>query len=67
MRAADQDAGQAGSRASFAYCSWCKTYSGTARLVQIEDAGSTFGARSLSACSGCRKMHRLVPVAEQQP
>jgi len=50
---------------SFAYCSWCKAYSDTARLVQIEDAGSAFGARSLSACFGCRTIHGLTPVVEQ--
>lgn len=50
---------------SFAYCSWCKGYSRDARLVQVHDQGSAHGARGLSACAGCRTIHRLAPVEDQ--
>jgi hypothetical protein len=39
--------------------------SDTARLVQIEDAGSGFGTPGLFACESCRDVHRLVPIADQ--
>ncbi|WP_278190571.1 hypothetical protein [Streptomyces spinosisporus] len=39
--------------------------SDTARLVQIEDAGSNVGVRRLFACESCRDVHHLVPVADQ--
>jgi len=52
-------------RASFAYCPWHKGYSDTARLVQLEDQGSAFGARGLFACAPCRQVHGLVPVADR--
>lgn len=49
---------------SWAYCSWHKAYSDTARLVQIIEQGSAFGA-DLFACAPCREVHHLVPVADQ--
>lgn len=50
---------------SYGYCSWCKSHRDGVRLVQLEDAGSGFGARGVSACTPCRGIHRLTPVAEQ--
>jgi hypothetical protein len=52
---------------AFAYCSWCKSHSDTARLVQAQDQGSAFGARGLFACASCRSTYGLVPVADQAP
>ncbi|KUL42713.1 hypothetical protein [Streptomyces regalis] len=51
---------------SFAWCSWHKRFSDTARLVQRDDQGSVFDARGLFACADCRKIHGLTPVADQQ-
>ncbi|MGW2292821.1 hypothetical protein ACWC1B_49795, partial [Streptomyces phaeochromogenes] len=51
---------------SFAYCNWHEGFSDDARLVQLHDQGSAFGARGLFACAACRKLHRLVPVADRQ-
>lgn len=50
---------------SFAYCSWHKGYSDTTRLVKIIEQGSGPGA-GLFACADCRKVNRLVPVADQR-
>lgn len=50
---------------SFAYCSWHRGHSDTARLVQAEDQGSAFGARGLFACAPCREVHGLVPLADR--
>jgi hypothetical protein len=48
----------------FAWCSWHDGFSETARLVQIIEQGSGFGA-GLYACARCRKVHGLVPVADR--
>lgn len=51
---------------SFAYCSWHKGYSDTARLVRVIEQGSGVGAGSgLFACADCREANRLVPLADQ--
>lgn len=49
---------------SWAYCSWHRRYSSTARLVRIIEAGSGPG-HGLFACANCRKIYRLTPVADQ--
>lgn len=50
---------------SWAYCAWHKGMSDTARLVQLEDAGSGFGVPGLFACASCRDVHHLVPLADR--
>lgn len=49
---------------TWAYCSWHKGVSKTARLVQIIEQGSGPGA-GLFACAGCRTIYRLTPIADQ--
>jgi hypothetical protein len=49
---------------SYAWCSWCHTFSGTARLVRIIEQGSGPGG-GVFACRPCRSVHGLVPVADQ--
>lgn len=49
---------------SYAWCSWHKAYSGSARLVRIIEQGSGPGA-GLFACAPCRATNGLVPVADQ--
>lgn len=50
---------------SFAYCSWCKRFTGTARLVQLTDQGSGHGGRGHFACASCRGAYNLVPLADR--
>lgn len=50
---------------SWAYCAWCKTVQADTRLVQAVDAGSGHGATGLFACTPCRSIHRLTPLADQ--
>jgi len=49
---------------SYAWCSWCAAFSGTARLVRIIEQGSGPGG-GVFACRPCRSVHGLVPVADQ--
>lgn len=49
---------------SFAWCSWHRNYSSTARLIQIHEAGTGPGG-GLFACAPCREIYGLVPVADQ--
>lgn len=50
---------------TWAYCSWHRGYSDTARLVQAADQGSGPTVRSLFACADCRNTYHLVPLADQ--
>ncbi|MEU5343068.1 hypothetical protein AB0H18_19905 [Streptomyces sp. NPDC020766] len=49
---------------SFAWCSWHKDFTDTARLVNITEQGSA-RAGGQFACAPCRAKHNLVPVADQ--
>ncbi|RMB79950.1 hypothetical protein CTZ28_42960 [Streptomyces shenzhenensis] len=46
-------------------CSWCKRFSNSIQLIQIDDAGSGPAMRGLYACGPCREVHRLVPLADR--
>ncbi|MEH0627890.1 hypothetical protein [Streptomyces stelliscabiei] len=51
---------------SFAFCSWHKDYSRSARLVRVpDDQGSGSGPGGLFACASCRHAYELVPLADQ--
>ncbi|GGN59895.1 hypothetical protein GCM10011579_024480 [Streptomyces albiflavescens] len=49
---------------NYAWCSWHKDFSDTARLVRIHEAGSGPGGGTF-ACVPCREKHGLIPVADQ--
>lgn len=49
---------------TYGWCAWHKAFSNTVRLVRIFEQGSGSGG-NLFACSSCRKMYRLKPLADQ--
>ncbi|MGW2044624.1 hypothetical protein ACWCPF_05505 [Streptomyces sp. NPDC001858] len=46
-------------RTGIAWCAWHESYSNTARLVRDSSGAKLF------ACSSCRQVYDLVPVADQ--
>ena len=61
MQKTGQDADTSG---SYAWCSWHRSFTNTARLIQVIEQGSGPGG-NLFACANCRDIYRLVPLADQ--
>ncbi|MEU9245898.1 hypothetical protein [Streptomyces sp. NPDC048385] len=51
--------------AAHGWCAWHKGYSEGVRLIQAQDAGSGPSMPGFFACTPCRGMHRLVPLADR--
>ncbi|MFJ8784942.1 hypothetical protein [Streptomyces sp. NPDC102476] len=61
MQSSSEDNNTSG---SYGWCSWHRAFSNTVRLVVAIEQGSGPG-HSLFACSNCRGIYRLVPLADQ--
>jgi len=59
-----QTGGTATSPTGYGWCSWHRAFSNTVRLIQVIEQGSG-ASPALFACSSCRDIYRLTPIADQ--
>jgi len=62
----DDTEGITKSSTGYGRCAWCRNFRDGIRLIQITEAGSgPATAGRLFACSPCREVYGLVPLADQ--